>query len=208
MKKLYRTFMDMTGLLLSFILPQNIGKTLDSMRDRIYTGFIRRRFGHFGNSVIAWGVQHLEGCEYIHIGDDTTIDKDVQLTAWKTSKSTPSINIGNNCLIRAHAHITAVGHIRIGNNLLTGTNILITDNLHGDNSLSDLQKPPREREIVSKGDISIGDNIWLGNNVCIMPGVTIGDGAVIGANSVVTHDIPAYTIAAGIPAKIIKTTQA
>lgn len=204
MKSIYRKLLDLTGLLLSFILPQNIGKAIDSMRDRIYTGFIRRRFGHFGNSVIAWHALHLEGCEYIHIGNGTTIDKDLQLTAWHTDKGTPSISIGNNCLIRAHAHITAVGHIRIGDNLLTGTNILITDNLHGDNSLSDLQMPPRERRIVGKGDISIGNNVWLGNNVCVMPGVTIGDGAVIGANSVVTHDIPAYAVAAGIPARVVK----
>lgn len=64
--------------------------------------------------------------------------------------------------------------------------------------------PPRERRIVGKGDISIGNNVWLGNNVCVMPGVTIGDGAVIGANSVVTHDIPAYAVAAGIPARVVK----
>jgi len=50
----------------------------------------------------------------------------------------------------------------------------------------------------------IGNNVWLGNNVCIMPGVTIGDGAVVGANSVVTKDVPAYSVAAGIPAKIVK----
>jgi acetyltransferase-like isoleucine patch superfamily enzyme len=46
--------------------------------------------------------------------------------------------------------------------------------------------------------------VWLGNNVCVLPNVTIGDGAVVGANSVVTHDIPPYAIVAGIPAKIVK----
>lgn len=53
----------------------------------------------------------------------------------------------------------------------------------------------------------IGNNVWIGRNVCIMPGVTIGDGAVIGANAVVTHDIPAYSVAAGVPAKVIKTIE-
>lgn len=51
---------------------------------------------------------------------------------------------------------------------------------------------------------TIGNNVWLGNNVCVMPEVTIGDGAIIGANSVVTHDIPAYCMAAGVPARVIK----
>lgn len=64
--------------------------------------------------------------------------------------------------------------------------------------------PYYERSMYSKGPVVIGNNVWLGNNVCVMPGVTIGDGAIIGANSVVTHDIPAYSVAAGIPAKVIK----
>ena len=55
----------------------------------------------------------------------------------------------------------------------------------------------------SKGGVIIGNGVWLGNNVCVMPGVRIGDGAVVGANSVVTHDVPPYTIVAGIPARII-----
>ena len=52
--------------------------------------------------------------------------------------------------------------------------------------------------------IKIGKNVWIGKNVCIMPNVTIGDYAIIGANAVVTHDIPAYAIAAGCPARVIK----
>lgn len=205
MKSLYRYILNMIGQAISFLIPINLCKALASMRDRIYTGYIRRSFAHLGDSVIAWRPQHLAGCQYIHIGNNTTIDKDIQLTAWATESSTPNITIGDNCLIRAHAHITAVHSICIGNNLLTGTNILITDNSHGHNSCSEMDIAPRDRDIVSMGDIKIGNNVWLGNNVCIMPGVTIGDGAVIGANSVVTHDITPYSIAVGIPARIIKT---
>ena len=64
--------------------------------------------------------------------------------------------------------------------------------------------PFTERPLYSKEPVVIGNNVWLGNNVCVMPDVTIGDGAIIGANSVVTHDISAYAVAVGIPAKIIK----
>ena len=52
--------------------------------------------------------------------------------------------------------------------------------------------------------VRIGKNVWVGRNVCIMPGVSIGDGAVIGANAVVTKDIPASSVAVGIPARIVK----
>ena len=53
--------------------------------------------------------------------------------------------------------------------------------------------------------ITVGDNCWFGANVNVMPGVTIGEGCVIGAGSVVTHDIPPYSLAAGVPCKVIKS---
>jgi len=53
--------------------------------------------------------------------------------------------------------------------------------------------------------VVIGNNVWLGNNVCILAGVTIGDGAIVAANSVVTKDVPAYSLVAGVPAVIKKT---
>ena len=56
----------------------------------------------------------------------------------------------------------------------------------------------------SKGGIHIEKNVWIGNNVCILSSVNIGKGAIIGANSVVTHDVPPYCVAAGNPARIIK----
>ena len=62
---------------------------------------------------------------------------------------------------------------------------------------------PRLRQLVSKGEVIIEDNVWIGNNVCILGGVRIGMGSIIGANTVVTKDIPPYSIAAGVPAKII-----
>jgi len=58
---------------------------------------------------------------------------------------------------------------------------------------------------ISRGDISIGSDVWIGSNVIILSGVTIGDGAVIGAGAVVTKDIPPYAVAAGVPAKVIKS---
>lgn len=67
--------------------------------------------------------------------------------------------------------------------------------------------PPVLRKLSSKGPVVIGKNCWLGRNTCIMPNVTIGDGCVIGANAVVTHNIPAYSIAVGIPAKVIRSVK-
>lgn len=175
---------------------------------RIYTSLCRHHFAHWGKgSHIAWCALRLKGEKYISVGDGTFIDAGVQLTAWDSHNGlrfTPSITIGNRCAIRNNAHITAINSITIGDDLLTGTNVLITDNSHGQSTREHMSLPFYERPLYSKGPVVIGNNVWLGNNVCVMPGVTIGDGVIVGANSVVTHDLPAYSVAVGIPAKVIK----
>ena len=175
---------------------------------RLYTLFLRHRFAHLGRkSHIGWQAMKLKGLKYISVGDGTFISPGVQLTAWDLHNGIsfkPSITIGNCCSIRNNTHITAINSITIGDNLLTGTNVLITDNSHGQSTREHMSLPFTERPLYSKGPVVIGNNVWLGNNVCVMPGVTIGDGAIIGANSVVTHDVPAYAVACGIPAKVIK----
>jgi acetyltransferase-like isoleucine patch superfamily enzyme len=201
---LYSYICGYIGVALSYVVPSSIKKAIDSSIDKIYTGYIRRRFSSFGHSVIKWKPFLLVGEQYITIGDGTVIGKNIQLTAWKNNGKDPEIVIGDGCLIRENTHITAINNIHIGNNLLTGTNVLITDNSHGQATYEQMLFEPIHRPLYSKGPIVIGNNVWLGNNVCIMPSVTIGDGAIIGANSVVTHDIPAFSIAAGIPAKVIK----
>ena len=65
-------------------------------------------------------------------------------------------------------------------------------------------EPPKREDLPLKGDTVIGNDVWIGQNATIMPGVHIHDGAIIGANSTVTHDIPAYAVAAGNPARIIR----
>ncbi|MBO7119859.1 MAG: acyltransferase [Bacteroidaceae bacterium] len=174
----------------------------------MYSGYLRRRFSKFGcGASVGYKAINLRGLKYITIGEKTEIGKHAQLTAWdhyNGDSFSPEITIGANCLIREGVHISAIQSIKIGDNLLTGSNVLITDNSHGPFTSDQLKTHPRQRPLVSKGPVAIGNNVWLGNNVCIMPGVTIGDGAIVGANSVVTHDIPSYTIAAGVPAQIIK----
>ena len=79
----------------------------------------------------------------------------------------------------------------------------ITDNSHGDTSIDIRSYPPISRPLVSKGKVVIGENVWIGDKATILPGVSIGDGAVIGANAVVTKDVPPYSVVVGNPAKII-----
>ena len=83
--------------------------------------------------------------------------------------------------------------------------VYISDHAHGDDRFLDLDTPPLRRPLFSKGPVHICRNVWLGERVCVLPGVTIGEGSVIGAGSIVTHDIPPFSIAAGAPARVIKT---
>lgn len=160
----------------------------------------------------------LTGTDCISIGNKTGFSDFLYLTAWKQrayynpttnqkchSHFSPSIEIGSNCSFGAFNHITSINRISIGNNVLTGKWVTITDNSHGNTALKDLQIHPLEREMTSKGEVVIGDDVWIGDKATILPGVTIGKGAVIAANSVVTKNVKPYTIVAGIPAKEIGT---
>ena len=112
--------------------------------------------------------------------------------------------IGRGCHIGAYNHITCINRIKIGNGFVSGKWVTITDNNHGDTSKETMKMPVSNRPLVSKGIVCIGKNVWVGDKATILPGVTIGDGAVIAANSVVCNDVPAYSVVAGNPAKVIK----
>lgn len=206
MGSIVKLIADTLGYVLSFVCPPNIFSLFRALLSHVYTGFLRKRFGTFGKgALIAYKAQNLHGLNTIFIGERTKISQGAQLTTWESADGKQGIiRIGQNCNIRDDVHITSVRNIKIGNNLLTGTNVLITDNSHGKTDYHNMCIAPDEREIVSKGSVTIGDNVWIGNNVCIMPGVKVGDGVIIGANSIVTKDIPNYCVAAGIPAKIIR----
>lgn len=177
----------------------------------IGTLWIKKSFKHFGQNIFFEKIDFLRGSEYISIGDQSFFGRYLYLSAWDlyeakgTSQSfSPAIEIGSNCHFGAFNHITAINKIEIGNNLLTGKNVTITDNSHGSTNFEDLSIEPILRPLRSKGPVKIGNNVWIGDKATILPNVTIGDGAVIAANAVVTQDVPAYCVAAGNPAKIIK----
>lgn len=159
------------------------------------------------NTVRFESIGLIEGFKYISIGSNTSFQRDIYLTAWDRyceQQFFPEIKIGSDCAIGAWNHITCINRIVIGNGLLTGKWVTITDNSHGTTDYKDLRIPPAKRKIHSKGPVIIGNNVWIGDKATILAGVKIGDGAVIAANSVVTKDVPSFSIVAGTPAKIIK----
>jgi acetyltransferase-like isoleucine patch superfamily enzyme len=197
------------GKMFSYIVPKWLTKKWNLLITLFATGYQSRLFKHIGENCILGKHSIYLGEQYISIGKNTSFGDYGMLTAYEQyahaqQTFTPHIIIGENCCIGTQSHITAINSITIGNNVLTGPRILITDNAHGDIDAKTLDMEPMMRPLISKGKVIIGDNVWIGEGAMILPNVHIGEGAIIAANSVVTKDIPAYSIAAGVPAKIIK----
>ncbi len=117
-----------------------------------------------------------------------------------------SLKIGRNTYIQSGCILNPfMGDIIIGANCMIAARCSFMPYQHG---FADINVPVREQPLTSKGDIIIEDNVWLGVNVSVMDGVTIGAGAIVGAGAVVTKDIPPYTIAGGVPARVIRARKA
>ncbi len=119
----------------------------------------------------------------------------------------PKIIFKGNFSASDFCHIGATNYIEIGNDVLFGSKVYVTDHGHGiysGNYQTHPDIPPSIRPLDNNKKVVIGDNVWLGDSVVVLPGVTIGKGSVVGSNSVVTKNIPEYSIAVGVPAKVIK----
>lgn len=166
-----------------------------------------KEFAAIGSNVSVGKSFTLLGGDCITIGDNVSFGGNCVLTAWKSYKGeklTPNIVIQSNCHFGEYNHITSTNEVYIDTGLLTGRWVTISDNSHGKTDFESLRLSPLERPIYSKGAVRIGKNVWLGDKVTILPGVTIGDGVVVGANSVITKSIPSYSVVVGNPAHVIK----
>ena len=119
------------------------------------------------------------------------------LTVNNFSYITPNTTLGNNVNFNG-MKIQGTANVAIGDNFHSGIECMIITDSHNYEG----EAIPYDDTVISK-DVVIEDNVWLGNRVIVLPGVTIGDGAVIAANAVVTKDVPAYAVVGGNPAKII-----
>jgi acetyltransferase-like isoleucine patch superfamily enzyme len=142
--------------------------------------------------------------QYIHVGANTLIGPDISLSAGMVPGqqciTNPVVTIGDRCLIGRGSGIVGHFSIEIGNDVWTGHNVYITDQNHG---YEDVTRPISQQSQPERA-VKIGDGSWLGYGSVVLPGVTIGEHCVIGANSVVTRDVPSFSVAVGVPARVIK----
>ena len=169
---------------------------------------------HFRKSVLGGGEAkvrdplYLKNPQYINVGIKMTSGPGLRLEAWDSyagERYSPSIIIGDGVIFNYNCHIGCIDSITIGNDTLIGSNVLITDHQHGNLDNLALDTPFKDQPLHSKGPVVIGENVWIGENACIMPGVTVGSHSVIGANAVVTKDVPDGAVVGGVPARPLQS---
>ena len=149
---------------------------------------------------------YLRGRRHARLGPGLTTGYHCRFDLGGGTTSGITLTMGDNCHLGDNVHIVASESVTIGDNCLMASKIFISDTSHGAYQGALQSRPdsdPNLRPLTAR-PVSIGANVWIGENVCVLPGVSIGDGAVINANAVVTRDVPPATIVGGVPARVIK----
>jgi acetyltransferase-like isoleucine patch superfamily enzyme len=164
-------------------------------RARIHYEFMRRE------AFVRWPVHGnvlemlIEG--RLEIGPNTLLEPNV----WLTGPGSARIRIGSGTFLNIAVMVASLELVEIGDHCMFANGCFVTDSGH---RFDDPVVPVPWQGFTTKGPTRIGDNVWCGANVVVTSGVTIGQRCVIGANSVVTADIPPFTVAAGAPARVLR----
>ena len=136
----------------------------------------------------------------LEIGEGTLLEPHV----WLTAPDDARIRIGAGTFLNIGVMVASAELVEIGDHCMFANGCFVTDANH---RFDDPDRPITWQGFTSKGPTRVGDNVWCGANVVVTSGVTVGERSVIGANSVVTEDIPPYSIAAGAPAKVLRRVE-
>ena len=159
---------------------------------RLLTQFLyKHRFSNIGMKTTIFSPMQLSETKSISIGSRTFIAHYAWLMGNNNVADAVTLSIGNHVQIGHFSHIVGKKNVQIEDSVLIADRVYISDCNHNYN---DIARPIFQQGTNFAGDVKIGEGSWIGENVCI-----------IGANAVVTHDIPDYSVAVGIPAKVIKT---
>jgi lipopolysaccharide O-acetyltransferase len=177
---------------------------------KLYFTLYRYRFKRCG-SILLSGSYRITGHRFIEIGRlsaGTGFRVDAIHTYIDGSTFAPSVVIGDNVNCGPYVRIGCTHRVVIGNGVLIGSYVLITDHDHGvydgPPPHSPPDQPPAARALTRDGTVVIGDNVFIGEHVSILKNVSVGAGSVLASGSVVTRDVPPATIVAGSPARVVK----
>lgn len=167
-----------------------------------YAFFHKRKFGAIGKGSYIWKPLFLSGTRYYYLGNNVEIWPGVRIEAideWEGERFTPKLEIGNNVIIGQDCHITLAERIIIEDNVLCTSRVTITDISH----VTEDKRKAVVNQAITTNPTRICEGAFIGVNAVIFPGVTIGKHAVVGANSIVSKDVPDYGMVAAAPAKEI-----
>ena len=178
-------------------------KVLFKIKKVLYSIFNKPFFKSIGKGSLINKPMLISGKKYFVFGKNVFFRDGARIECidnWLDASFKPNLTIGDNTSFEQFAHITSAGNIIIGKNCTFIARTMITNISHEYASIEeDVLKQP-----ITVKDVKIGDNCFIGMDVKIFPGVTIGNNVIVGANSIVMHDIPDYSVAVGVPAKVIK----
>ncbi len=143
----------------------------------------------------------LDGEQWMSIGDEVFVGAGSWLQVLYGPGHAGRLEIGDRSALTGSCVISAAQHVRLGRSVLLARNVYISDHSHG---FADVSRPIIDQGIDSVAPVEICAGAWLGQNVVVCPGVRIGRGAVIGANSVVKDDVPDHAVAVGAPARVVR----
>jgi acetyltransferase-like isoleucine patch superfamily enzyme len=169
---------------------------------------IINQFASSGKNITIPYPFHILNPEHIYMGDNVCALYNLRLEAideYADVRFVPKIVIGNNVSFNTDCHIGCINMVTIEDGVLIASRVFITDHFHGDTTGNYFHLPPAFRPLTSKGAVLIKRNAWIGEGVVILPGVTIGENSIIGANSVVTKSVSDNVVAAGNPCKELYT---
>ena len=175
------------------------------LRGKMFSLLISGAFAHFGKNTVLMYPIRLNGEERIAIGDQVYIGTGSWLqTLPDQDNKAVAVSIGSGASFAGSCVISAVRSVTLEENVLLARNVYISDHIH---KYTDINVPVMAQGMDKILPVLVKRGAWLGQNVVVCPGVTIGVGAVVGANSVVTTSIPDYCLAAGAPARVLKTIE-
>jgi acetyltransferase-like isoleucine patch superfamily enzyme len=169
-------------------------------RARVFSMLASRSFAAFGAGSVVEPPVRVAGEARIAIGSDVYVGAGSWLLALPGDGV--ALEIGDGTSVSGALVVSAAQSVRIGRNVLLARNVYLSDHGH---AFERVGIPVLAQGVTEPRPVEIDDGAWLGENVVVCPGVRIGRGAVVGANAVVLDDVPDWSVAVGVPARVVRS---
>lgn len=173
------------------------------LRTRLFTALVAGQFREFGAGSRVNPPFRFYGLHRMRFDESVQVERDcwIQTIGKNSDDNEVKLIVGAHTGIGMGASISAAARITIGAHVLLARNVYISDHAH---AYEDIRVPVMKQGITEPKPVTIGRHTWLGQNVVVLPGVSVGEHCIIGANSIVNKSIPDFCVAVGAPARIVK----